>query len=399
MTAATGTDLLEAARNLAPLIESYRQESDRERSLPQDLVHALAHADLLRMYVPKSQGGLEVEPHICIQVLEALAKIDGAVAWNVFNWSLGGLFGARLSAPAAREVFASDPSVIISCSLAPKGHVQAVEGGYRLTGRWSLSSGCAHASWLVAGGTVMEGGKPRYREDGAPDVRLMFVPQSACDIIDTWDTTGLRGTGSQDFSLQEVFVSDERTFTFPDGSAYEDGPLYRGSIFDGLVGLIAGVALGISRAALDAFTELATRKVPTRTASLLGNRATVQAQLAQAEGLVRSARALLFETMAATWGPLSMGELLSENQSAVRMLAAVNAASSCAQAVDIVHRLGGSSSVYTTSRLHRCFQDLHVLTQHVGVSPWQWERVGRHFLGLGFADSVLGGTPGTLSGG
>jgi indole-3-acetate monooxygenase len=394
-----GTDLVDAARALAPVIESYRDEIERERTLPRALVTALAQADLLRMYAPKSRGGLEADPVTCLRVLEAIAKADGAVAWNVMNWSVGGLFGARLAMPAAYDIFGSDPSVVISNSLAPKGRAAAVEGGYRLSGRWPLASGCAHASWLVVGSVIVAGGQPRLRPDGAPDVRLMFVPQAECDIMDTWHAVGLRGTGSNDISIQEAFVPQERTFAFPDGPAYEPGPLYRGSILDELAGVIAGVALGIARAALDTFTELASRKVPTRTATLLRDRATVQAQLAQAEALVRSARALLFETTAATWDTLCAGESLSEEQHALQWLAAVHAATSCAQAVDLVYTLGGATSVYTTSRLERCFRDVHVLTQHVGVSPWQWERVGRSFLGLGIADVVIGGAPGTLSGG
>jgi alkylation response protein AidB-like acyl-CoA dehydrogenase len=398
-TVPAGTDLVGAAKSLAPVIESYRDESERERTTPRALVAALAQADLLRMYAPKSQGGLEADPVMCLRVLEELAKADGAVAWNVMNWSAGHLYGARLAEPAAREIYARDPSVVISGALAPKGRAEVVEGGYRLSGRWPLASGCAHASWLVVGGAIVEGDQPRFRPDGVPDVRLMFVPQSECDIIDTWYSAGLRGTGSNDVSVQEAFVPQERTFAFPDGPAYERGPLYRGSIFDALAVVIAGVALGIARAALDTFTELASRKVPTRTASTLRDRATVQAQLAQAEALVRSARALLFETVAATWETLCAGQPLSEEQGALQWLASVHTATSCAHAVDLVYTLGGATSVYTTSRLERCFRDVHVLTQHVGVSPWQWERVGRYFLGLGIADAVAGGAPGALSGG
>jgi alkylation response protein AidB-like acyl-CoA dehydrogenase len=398
-TVAASTDLIEAAKSLAPLIDAYRDQSERERTLPEELVTALAQADLLRMYVPRSRGGLEVDPVTGFRVLEELARADGAVAWNVFNWAAGALYAARLAEPAAREVYGRDPSVVISASLAPKGRAEAVAGGFRLSGRWPLASGCTHASWLVAGAVIMQGGQPGFRPDGAPDVRLMFVPRAECEIIDTWDAAGLRGTGSHDFSVQHVWVPEERAFAFPDGPAHEPGPLYRGSIFDGLVRLINPVAFGIARAALDAFAELAGHKVPTRTASLLRDRATVQAQVAQAEALVRSARALVFEASAAAWETFCAGEPLSAEQSALQWLAAVHAVTSCAHAVDTVFTLGGATSVYRTSRLERCFRDIHVVTQHVGVSPWQWERVGRHFLGLGIADVVLGGAPGTLSGG
>jgi indole-3-acetate monooxygenase len=401
MTASVAAEpgLIDAAKALAPFILSCRDESERERSLPRALVTALAQADLLRIYVPRSLGGLETNSLICLRVLEELAKADGAVAWNAMNWIAGGLYGARLGEAAAREIYGQDPSVVISASLAPKGRAQGEDAGYRLTGRWPLASGCAHASWLVAGAVVMEGDQPRFRSDGAPDVRLMFVSRSECEIIDTWHAVGLRGTGSNDFAVQDVFVPHERTFAFPDGPAQEPGPLYRGSILDMLVPMLGAIALGVARDALDTFSELAGRKVPTRTASLLRDRATVQMQVAQAEALVRSARSLLLETMGALWESLSAGESLTEEQDALRWLASVHAATSCAHAVDMVYTLGGATSVYATSRLERCFRDIHVVTQHLGVSPWQWERVGRSFLGLGIADVVLGGAPGTLSGG
>jgi alkylation response protein AidB-like acyl-CoA dehydrogenase len=398
-TIPAGTDLIDAAKALAPVIEAYREESERERNIPRALVTALAQADLLRMYAPRSRGGLEADPVTCLRVLEELAKADGAVAWNVMNWDAGHLYGARLPEPAAREIYGRDPSVVISAALAPKGRAEVVEGGYRLSGRWPLASGCAHASWLVVGSVTLEGGQPRFRPDGAPDVQLMFVPREECEIIDTWFSVGLRGSGSNDVSVQEAFVPQKWTFTYPDGPAYEPGPLYRGSIRDQLSVLIPGIALGIARAALDTFTELASRKVPTRTATLLRDRATVQAQLAQAEALVRSARVFMFETTAGTWETLCAGESLSEEQQALLWLAAVHAATSCAQAVDLVYTLGGATSVYTSSPLERCFRDVHALTQHLGVSPLQWERVGRYLLGLGMADVVVGGTPGAVSGG
>jgi indole-3-acetate monooxygenase len=398
-TVASGAELIAAAKALAPLIASLRDESERERTLAVPLVTALAQADLLRIYVPRSLGGHESDPFTCLQVLEELARADGAVAWNAMNWIAGGLYGARLGEAGARDVYGADPSVLVAASLAPKGRAEAVAGGYRLTGRWPLASGCGHASWLVAGSAVVEGGQPRFRRDGAPDVRLMFVPRPDCEIIDTWRAAGLRGTGSHDFSINAAFVPEQRTFAFPDGQAPAPGPLYRGSILDMLAPMLGSVALGIARDALDTFSELAGRKVPTRTAAVLRDRAAVQMQFAQAEALVRSARSLLYETMAGLWETLCAGEALTEEQDALRWLASVNAATSCAHAVDLVYTMGGATSVYTTSRLERCFRDIHVLTQHVGVSPWQWERVGRSLLGLGIADVVVGGAPGTLSGG
>jgi indole-3-acetate monooxygenase len=379
----TALDLISAAQALAPVIDSCREESERERTLCASVIAAMVAANLHRIQVPRSLGGLEADPATFMRVVEEVAMLDGAAGWNALNMGVAGLFAARLPRQAAREIYGLGSGSLIATSLLPKGRAEAINGGYRLRGRWPLASGCLHASWLIAGGPVFDSKRPRLNQDGSPEVRLLFVPRAECEILDTWFAVGLRGTGSHDFIAQDVFVPEERICLFPDGVTYEPGPLYRGSIFDQLGLAISAVALGIARAALDRFADLAGRKVPARTASLLRDRTTVQAQLAQAEGLLRSARALVFETLASQWETLCAGEWISDEQAALKWLTAVHAATSCAHAVDIVYMLGGATSVYTACRMERCFRDIHVVTQHVAVSPLQWERAGHSLLGLG----------------
>lgn len=375
-------DILSAAQELSPLIEASRDESERERTLPASLVAAIVDARLHHMHLPRALGGLEADPITFLRVIEDFARLDGAVGWNVTIWGSSGLFVARLPEQAAREI-SRDPTAILSGALAPNGKAIPVDGGYRVSGRWPLASGCLHASWLAGGSMIIDGERPRMRADGTPDIRIMFVPRVETEIIDTWHSAGLRGTGSHDFAVHDVFVPEEYTWSFPDGPSFDPSPLYRGSIFDQLGLGLAAVSLGIARAALDTFADLAGRKIPSRTTTLLRERGTVQAQVAQAEALVRSARALVFETATSTWETLCAGHPISEEQRMLRGLAAVNAASSCAQAVDIVYTLGGATSVYTSSRLERCFRDVHVVTQHRAVSPIRWEWSGQYFLGLG----------------
>lgn len=385
MATATGTsaDLIEAAKALAPQIEACREESERERSLPKSLVRSMAEAGLFRVWVPKSLGGLETDVETFLRVIEEVSKADGAAGWNVMIAGAAGMFAAYMPPDAAREIF-GDPNAINAGAFAPKGRAVPESGGYRVTGRWPLASGCQHAAWLGGGCLIFDGGAaPRMGPSGLPDLKLMFAPVAECKILDTWYSAGLRGTGSHDFEIRDLLIPEERTFSLVDGNPCEAGVLYRAAILDVFGTVVSAVSLGIARAAIDTLTELAGAKVPAFSASVLKDRPTVQAKVAEAEALVRSARAFLYETVRDAWATVAADEKLSEEQRVLLRLAPAHAAASSAQAVDIVYTLGGATSVYTSSKLERCFRDVHVVTQHIGVSYAWYERTGQYFLGKG----------------
>jgi alkylation response protein AidB-like acyl-CoA dehydrogenase len=183
--------------------------------------------------------------------------------------------------------------------------------------------------------------------------------------------------------MTDEFITAERTFSLLNGKAFYDGPLYRSGIIS-VFGLpVAAVSLGIARTAIDTLIELAGGKLPTLSRTMLRDRGTVQAQVAQAEALLRSARAFVFETVASVWDAAERGDKLSEEQEALVRLSITYAAECSADAVKIAYTLGGATSVYTSSKLERCFRDAHVVTQHIAVSPVWYERTGQHFLGMG----------------
>jgi alkylation response protein AidB-like acyl-CoA dehydrogenase len=383
MTTSTATDLVEVAKSFAPQIEACREQSERERSMPASLARALAAAGLFRVWLPKTLGGFEADLMTNMRVVEEISRADGAAGWNVMIAATGGMFAAYLPPDAAREIYASDPDVITAGALAPKGRAVPEGGGYRLTGRWPLASGCLHASWLAGGSFIFDGEAPRLDANGIPDLTLFFVPKDECEIIDTWHSAGLRGTGSNDFSVQEALVPAERSFSLMNGKPYHDGPLYRAPILIVFSAPLVCVSLGIARAAIDAFIELAGGKMPTFSLSLLRDKPTVQAQVARAEALLRSARAFLFETVAAVWDRMSAGDPVDEELETLTRLASIHGAETCAEAARIVYTLGGATSVYASSKLERCFRDAHVVTQHLAVSASGYERAGQYFLGLG----------------
>ena len=222
---------------------------------------------------------------------------------------------------------------------------------------------------------------PQLGANGAADRHLFFVPRAACTIVETWDAVGLRGTGSHDFEVRDVFVPEGRHYPLR-GPSRLAGPLWRDTFLGVAAHGVAAVSLGIARAAVDELTGLATAKTPNASSIPLRDRPTIQAKLAQAEALVRSARSFFYETLEDVWQAACQGDSPSPQQSALSQLARTHAAQACAEAVDLMYAAAGSSALYATNRIARCFCDVHAVTQHAMVSPLGWEQAGRAFLGL-----------------
>jgi alkylation response protein AidB-like acyl-CoA dehydrogenase len=280
-------------------------------------------------------------------------------------------------------VYRGGPNTVIAGALPPKGAAMPVPGGFRLTGRWTFASGCHQADWMLGTSAVMAHGTPRLRPDGRPDIRTFFVPVAECEFLDTWHTTGLRGTGSHDWQVTDVFVPEERSFPILFNGPSEPGSL---SIRDFAAyggPRIAAVALGIARDAIDAFTALAMTKTPLLATSTLATQHTTHERVGRAEALLRAGRAFLYETVRELpYGPTWSAELSDDLRASIR-LAGAHAAQNAAEAVDLMFNAAGTTSIYASSRLERCFRDVHVATQHIAVAPSNIEMVGQYFLGLG----------------
>ena len=211
-TAVKTSEWVERARALAPIVAQWRNAGEQERHMPRPLFEALRDTGVFRMSVPTAVGGAEVEEETIVQVIEELARQDGSVGWNVMIASGAAIAASYLPETGLREVYRSGPSTVIAGALLPKGAAIPVPGGFRLTGHWTFASGCHQADWMLGSSTVMAHGTPRLRPDGSPDVRAFFVPIGACEILDTWHTAGLRGTGSHDWQVTDVFVPEEQSF-------------------------------------------------------------------------------------------------------------------------------------------------------------------------------------------
>jgi indole-3-acetate monooxygenase len=372
---------VEAAKRLAARASEAAEEIERERRLPADLVDAMKEADVFRLCVPRSVGGLEAEVGTLLAAVEALARGDGSTGWCLAIGATSGMLAAYISPEAAREAYGS-PGSAAGGVFAPRGRAAATPDGFRVSGRWPFASGIGHCDWLMGGCMVEDQGELRTLPSGAPDIRLMLFAATEAEVLDTWHVAGLRGTGSHDMVVDDLLVPDGWSASLISDRPLESGPLYAFPVFGLLALAIAAVTLGIASAAIGALIQLAGAKTPTGSRRSLAQRPTVQAQVAQAQATVDAARALLREEVAGAWDAASETGTVSVDTRAALRRAASHAAVSSATAVDVMYNAGGGTSIYESSPLQRHFRDVHVATQHMLVAPSTWELAGRLALGL-----------------
>jgi indole-3-acetate monooxygenase len=382
----TNSALLKVARAFRPRIIAERDRIETARRIPQGIARDLASSGFFRIFLPDAYGGLDLTPMQAMEVLEELARADASVAWCVWNgnthWTI-----AQLAPEAARTIHA-DRDVVTPNSTRSSGQAQIVPGGYRVSGRWSMVSGCELGAWMVLLCVVHADGKPRLTREGAAETRFMIIPVTACEIVDTWTVGGLRGTGSHDVVVSEVFVPAEYGSGFTDRHVL---PEYRYRIppFSRVIPGLGAMALGIARTAIETFGEIAGAKTPQRTTQMLRDNHGAQVRASQAESLVRSARLFLFDSLDRLWSRLiATGEVTIEARADVR-LAASHAVASAVQAVDLIYIGAGASSLYASCPLERAFRDVHAITLHIGVHPRVMETTGRVLFGLEPDTSLL----------
>jgi alkylation response protein AidB-like acyl-CoA dehydrogenase len=379
----TVDEVLGRVAELEPMIRAASAAAERERRLPAHLTEALREAGCYHLFRPWSLGGLELDPVSAFRVLEELSRIDSAAGWNVAQSNNAEPFGAWLSDETAREVFGSARTVLAGGFFPPRRAI-AVEGGYRLSGRCAFNSNCHAATWILGLAHVYDNGVERLDESGAPVALMTLFPREKAEIIDNWDTLGMRGTGSHDVSVDDLFVPAKHAVAFKpldQPNAAYSGPWHRLTIWPAVAG--AGIAaLGIAQAAIDEFAELATKKTPSYTATMLKDRPIVQLRFAQAVAKLESARAFLHEAFDAAWHAALDGRSLDLAAKARLQLASSYVPIAAAEAVDLIHSIVGTAGIRNDQAFQRHFRDVHVITQHAFVSESRMEAVGQIRFGL-----------------
>ncbi|HEY2595990.1 MAG TPA: acyl-CoA dehydrogenase family protein [Chloroflexota bacterium] len=365
-------DPLRAARALAPLIRATADQADATRRFPSEVIEAMAEARVFRAMVPRAAGGDEVDPLTALNLVEAVSRVDGSAGWLAMIGSGAGFLTGYLDTEVARRMFEEPLACLVGNIGAPAARAVRAPGGYRVTGRWPFVSGCEHATWLAGNTLLFAEDNAQTLANGAPVTRIVVFKREAATILDTWSATGLRATSSHDVAVSDLFVPDGHSLAWADGPK-QPGPLYPVRF---MLVTHAAHALGVARAAIDGLVELAEHKQPTRSAAPLHALPQFQHNLAQAEALVHAARAFTWEISAEVYDTLCAGLPVSLRQRALLRLAMTHAVQSAAQAVDLVWAVAGSSPVYTSSPIERCFRDIHVATQHAAVGVFSYETIG-----------------------
>jgi alkylation response protein AidB-like acyl-CoA dehydrogenase len=375
--------LIEATRRIAPVIPEYNQEAERECRLSPPVLAALEEAGLLRMCTPRSLGGLEADPLTRALVIEEISSHDTAAGWTLANPLDWAYLCARLPDAGAEEIYGRGPNALIAAQFGRPMQAIPVQGGYRIAGRAPFVSNCYDANWIATTAVVTAEGQSRA--EGEPEAIMAYLPRGSCQVIDTWHVMGMRGTGSNDVAVSDVFVPRARTFPFvPEftpGSHYQ-GPLYRFPLVGVLASNLPPLVLAVARRAIEEVSALAQGKVPIAANISLRERASAQAKLARAEAVLRAGRVLLYDTLSDTWQGTLAGNNLSLTQKADVLLAMTHAVSSSVKAVELMYRVAGTSGNYTKNPLERYFRDVEVLRHHAFGAETRYETVGQVYLGL-----------------
>jgi alkylation response protein AidB-like acyl-CoA dehydrogenase len=375
----TPNALLLALEELAPLVRENAFAIERSCALPAAIVERLHRGRFFRLWLPRRYDGLELTLPAALEIYEAAALVDGSFGWSVMIGAGGGLFAAYLEPGSAREIF-GPASAVIAGSGAPDGRAELVEGGYRVTGRWRYASGAPYATTFTANCLVTRGGAAVPDADGRPLVRAMAFGREDVRIVETWAASGLRGTASHDFAVENVFVPQRRSFSVFTDRPREPGPLYR-LPFQVLTELpVTAVALGIARRFLTEFADLAAAKPIATATRLLADDPTARSAFGRAHAAWRLAKSGVAALAERAWQSAVAGVELGAEQRAEITAACAHAFASLRDAAAELAAAAGMSAIAGDSELARAWRDLLALGAHVSVGPRQLEAAGAELL-------------------
>jgi alkylation response protein AidB-like acyl-CoA dehydrogenase len=373
----SGVSARAIAQRLQPEIAAQAEQIERERRLPESLVATLKAEGAFRWLIPEAFGGTGVALPDFIAALQTVAEADASTAWCIAQGAVIATTSLWLPADVLSELWA-DPQMALA-NGPPRGcEAVAVDGGYRVNGNWGFSSGCQHATWMH--------GVVRRRDDGA--WLGAFFPKRSVSFHDNWQTGGLRGTGSFEFSVQDLLVPAQHIVNFRHPPATSD-PITR--LPAGLIFALsfASVALGVARGGLDTAVAIAQGKVPAYSSTTVKDDPDMQKILGEAECTWRAARAYLHDTVNTFWQALASQQTATDQQRVELRMAGTHSLRMAAQAFEGAYTVAGSTAIYTANPLHRRFQDMHTITQHVQARVGHYGYMGRYLFGHPFEPGPL----------
>jgi 3-hydroxy-9,10-secoandrosta-1,3,5(10)-triene-9,17-dione monooxygenase len=374
-------ELVARAVALKETLASRATQADTLRRVPDETIADFREAGFFRMLQPSRWGGLEVDPGTFFDVQMAVASACPSSAWvlgvvAVHSWQL-----ALFPLEAQEEVWGKDTGALISSSYAPTGKIARAEGGYRISGRWSFSSGCDHCQWVFLGGLV-----PPEAEGKPPEMRTFLLPRSDYRIDDNWHVAGLKGTGSKDVVVENAFVPEHRTHRLIDGfkrqspgNAANPSPLYKlpfGQIF---VRSVSSSAIGAAEGALAAFLGVAAKRVAAGDGAKVSEDPATQAVAARAAMLVDEARVVLHRNMDEMMAAVRAGQDITVDRRVRFRHDSAMAVVKSVEAVDLLFTASGGRAIFLDSPLLRYFLDVHAARAHYANNP---EKPARNFGGV-----------------
>jgi indole-3-acetate monooxygenase len=381
--------VVRAAAAMRPLLRQHHEELESEQRIPKTLVARFHAAGFYRLVIPHALGGLQADPLTFLRVVELLAEGAGSIGWNIANNSIGQLVTLGMPDEGVREIYPSGhDTVIAGTAVQGGGQAVPVEGGYRVSGRWTFGSGCQESTWMLGSFQILDGGEPRRRPDGGSLYWRGVFPRAEAEIVPgSWDVSGLRGTGSFDWTVDDVFLPERRTVPHVGVPLDNQWSRWPGITYalpsQAWVGPHhSSVITGIARAGIDALIALAVEKTPRGRTGMLCDNPQVQDAVGRADAILNAGRAYRSAMIADLWSTIAAGGDTTLEQRARCRLASTYAADSAREAMDLVYRHGGSTSFKRDSRLAECWRDLHVVGQTVTVAPEWYPIGGRALLGI-----------------
>ena len=371
---------LNRAAVLRPLIEEQADEAERLRHMTDKTVETFHSEGLYRMLLPKELGGFELSWVEAMKVVEQVAYADGSTGWCLMVGNIEvGAGGAYLPEAGIEQIFANGNEILIAGQGIPRGFAREVDGGYMIHGDWSYGSGIFHADYIHTGCILMDGDRPVMLDNGLPEVIICHVAKKDIELKDNWEVMGLRGTGSYDYSIDEMFVPAELCHSFSQSQPARGPNMYA----VGLVGYTTwghtSFALGVGRRALDEVAELARTKG--NVFGLLGEGASFQERYARAEAQFRSAHAFCYEAWQDLCDTMAAGGNANKQQIALIRLAMRHIHEVVSDVCTFAHKSGGGVSL-RPSVLQRCYRDIHAGTQHILLSDQIIQDCGKVLLDM-----------------
>ncbi|MEM7254472.1 MAG: acyl-CoA dehydrogenase family protein [Pseudomonadota bacterium] len=377
-----GHDYLERVSALGPDIDRASLDVDGTRDIPESLFAKLVDADLFRLLQPRAYGGAELDPLTFTRLIEDVGKHDASVGWCLCQNNVCAVISAYLKPDAAKAMFKS-PRDILAWGPGP-GEAKEVEGGFELSGKFDFASGSRHATYLGAHVPIVDrSGARRLNDDGKPAILTMLFPKGEVEIKDTWHVIGLRGTGSDSFVADKLFVPHQRAVSRMLGAKkYVDGPLYGFSQSNLYSSGFASLALGIARATVDEFVAVVKDTIPRGAPKPRRENNVVQSRVGQAEARIRSSRAFLRNSLEEIWADVKTTGELSDEQQVTLRLATTWAIQESREVVNSLYLAAGALAIFESQPFEHRFRDIHTLCQQIQGHAAHFETVGQILMGM-----------------